>query len=135
MPPDLPAKGTANDWLERAKGNLIRAKQFKPQGAFWEDLCFDAQQAVEKAIKAVCISLQIDFPKTHDISELFVLLDDAGHVFPTELWEAGRLSRYAIETRYPGEGEPVTEEDYDMAIVLADQVIAWAETVLSSGRK
>jgi len=45
-----PELGMPVEWLRRAKSNLIRAKQPKPGGVFWEDLCFDAQQAVEKAL-------------------------------------------------------------------------------------
>ena len=39
--------GSPKGWLKRAKSNLIRAKQPKHEEVFWEDLCFDAQQAVE----------------------------------------------------------------------------------------
>jgi HEPN domain-containing protein len=53
MPPKKSALGTAQEWLKRAKGNLALAKQPKPREAFWDDLCFDAQQAAEKSIKAV----------------------------------------------------------------------------------
>ena len=45
--------GSPYDWLNRARSNLIRAKQPKPDKVYWEDLCFDAQQAAEKAIKAL----------------------------------------------------------------------------------
>ena len=33
MPPKGGAKGTAEEWLERAKGNLALAKQRKPRGS------------------------------------------------------------------------------------------------------
>ena len=39
----------------------------------FEDLCFDAQQAAEKALKAVLISGGRRFPKTHDLTELLHL--------------------------------------------------------------
>jgi len=78
MPPKKAASGTPQDWLRRAKGNLARAKQAKPKEAFWEDLCFDAQQATKKAIKAVLTCREIDFPKTHDIRELLTLLSTSG---------------------------------------------------------
>jgi len=42
--------GSRYGWLKRAKSNLIRAKQPKHEEVFWEDLCFDAQQAVEKSL-------------------------------------------------------------------------------------
>ena len=38
-----------SEWVSRAKSNLIRAKNRIP-GVYLEDLCFDAQQAAEKAI-------------------------------------------------------------------------------------
>ena len=71
MPPKKASTGTPQDWLQRAKGNLARAKQSKPKEAFWEDLCFDAQQAAEKAIKAVLRFHRVDFPNTHDDFQLF----------------------------------------------------------------
>jgi len=55
MQPERPAPGSAADWLRRARGNLARAKQPRPEDVAWEDLCFDAQQAAEKAIKAVYV--------------------------------------------------------------------------------
>ena len=61
MPRRAGFTGTPQDWLRRAKGNLVRAKQRKPKDAFWEDLCFDAQQAAEKAIKAVLVDRQLEF--------------------------------------------------------------------------
>lgn len=45
--------GSPKDWLRRAKSNLFRAKQPKHEEVFWEDLCFDAQQAAEKSLKAL----------------------------------------------------------------------------------
>jgi HEPN domain-containing protein len=74
MPPKKSTLGTAQEWLQRAKGNLALAKQPKPKEAFWDDLCFDAQQAAEKSIKAVLVHRKIDFPKTHNIRALL----DAG---------------------------------------------------------
>ena len=46
-PPDDP-----REWLNRARSNLAMAKN-RVEGAYLEDLCFEAQQAAEKAIKAV----------------------------------------------------------------------------------
>ncbi len=41
FPPDDP-----REWLNRARSNLVRAKNRIP-GAYLEDLCFDAQQALD----------------------------------------------------------------------------------------
>ena len=133
MPPDLGSIEMARVWLLRAKSNLARAKQPKVAEVFWEDLCFDAQQAAEKAIKAVLVYHQIDFPRTHQIAELLVILRQAGHTAPETIWEAHALTNYAVVTRYPGASEPVTEEEYLRAVGIADQVVRWAEGIVHGG--
>ena len=134
MPPRGGAESPA-EWLRRAKGNLALAKQPKPREAYWEDLCFDAQQAVEKAVKAVLTHRGIDFPKTHDIGELLTLLDQSGERIPRAFWKADDLTQYAVETRYPGPAEPVTKKEHRKAVALAARVVQWAEKILSQGRK
>ena len=132
---DAGSVGTAQAWLRRAKSNLAIAKQPKPQESLWEDLCFDAQQAVEKALKAVLVFRGIDFPKTHDIAEILSLLSQSGQRVPEEFWKADELTHYAVETRYPSEEEPVTEEEYREAVALAEKVVRWADESLSTSRE
>ena len=54
MPPERFPPDDPREWLNRARSNLTRAKAKIP-GVYLEDLCFDAQQAVEKAMKALLI--------------------------------------------------------------------------------
>ena len=135
MPPKRGAEGTPEEWLRRAKGNLALAKQRKPKEAYWEDLCFEAEQAVEKALKAILRSRGIDFPKTHDIGELMALLDRSGQKISQDLWKADSLTTYAVETRYPGPAEPVSRNEYREAVALAQQVVKWAESIVSPKRR
>jgi HEPN domain-containing protein len=97
---------------------------------FWEDLCFDAQQAAEKAVKALLVWHQIDFPRTHRLAELLGVFQQAGHAVPEEMWQADRLSDHAIVTRYPGHPYPVDEAEYRQAVALAEQVLQWVEGTL-----
>ena len=48
------------EWLNRARSNLALAKNRIPD-AYLEDLCFEAQQAAEKAIKAILIACRINY--------------------------------------------------------------------------
>ena len=51
------------EWLNRARSNLTRAKaDIRVPHVYLEDLCFDAQQAAEKAIKAVLLKRGVRFP-------------------------------------------------------------------------
>ncbi len=117
-------------WLQRARSNLRRAA-LGPQHAevFLEDLCWDAQQAAEKAIKALCLHQGIAFPRTHSLVRLMDLLESTGLDIPSEIKEADVLTRYAVETRYPGFEEEVSESEYQVALRLATHVVEWAEKV------
>ena len=126
LPPDEPQA-----WMRRAQSNLIRARH-RMAGVYLEDLCFDAQQAAEKAVKAVCISRGIEFPYVHDLAELTTLLEERIRV-PADVQQAARLTRYAIVTRYPGLSDPVTEYEYEQAVAIAKRVVEWAEAVVEAG--
>ena len=111
-PPDDP-----REWLNRARSNLARAK-VKRKGVYLEDLCFDAQQAAEKAIKALLIKLDVNFPYVHDLAELLTLVERAGQEVPKLIKRAGELSRFAVFTRYPGIGPSIKEKEYRDAVGL-----------------
>ena len=91
--------GTPEDWLRRAKSNLIRAMQPKHEKVFWEDYCFDAQQAAEKALKALLLFHKIPFRFVHDIAELLTVLEQNGVSLPESIKKAAELSDYAVEAR------------------------------------
>ena len=95
-----------------------------------EDLCFDAQQAAEKAIKAVMMSQEIEFPYTHDIAHLLGMLTDDGLPVSDSVLRATTLTPFAVHTRYPGLDEPVEEPEYLRAIEIAEAVVRWAERQL-----
>jgi len=127
----MPRKpGLASDpreWLRRARSNLARARDDSgvPE-VLYEDLCFDAQQAAEKALKAVLISLKIDFPKVHSISHLVELLEKGNVRVPAHIKNASALTHYAVAIRYPGTSEEVTRKEYLRALALAEKVMDWA---------
>jgi HEPN domain-containing protein len=122
-PPDDP-----REWLNRARSNLILAKSGAP-GVDLEDLCFEAQQAAEKAIKAVFIDRGIEFPFIHDLLKLLKLLEQAGEQIPREILEADRLTRFATVSRYPG-SDPVPKSIYEEAIAIAESVVNWASGLI-----
>ncbi|MFZ5919415.1 MAG: HEPN domain-containing protein, partial [Chloroflexota bacterium] len=77
MKPDTPDDPLA--WLRHADSNLILAeKGGQLQGILLEDLCFNAQQAAEKALKALCVARNLEFPKTHSLVHLMDILETSG---------------------------------------------------------
>jgi HEPN domain-containing protein len=126
MAPDDP-----HAWLNRARSNLVRAKaDIRLADIFLEDLCFDAQQAAEKAIKAVLIHLAVRFPYVHDLTTLLDIVVQSGIPIAASVREAGRLTRFAGVTRYPGLDEPVTQEEYEQVVAIAEIVFQWANDIV-----
>ena len=119
-------------WLKRAKSNLVRAMMPKVEEIFYEDLCYDAQQAAEKSIKALLSFYNIKFRFVHDIGELLYTLEQNNIKVPDEIKESVILTNYAVETRYPSPYEPVTEEEYKVAVNLAGKVYSWVEELISN---
>ncbi|MYA22099.1 MAG: HEPN domain-containing protein [Gemmatimonadetes bacterium] len=108
------------EWMNRAQSDLIQAKNEVP-GVYLEDLCFNAQQAAEKAIEAVMVLRGINFPYIHDLTRLMSMLEASGETIPAPVRRAAALTRYAVQTRYPSLEEPVTAQEY------AEAVVRWAE--------
>ena len=61
----LPAEDP-REWLNRARSSLAHARSIQHE-VYFEELCFDAQQAAEKAIKAVMSHFGMAFPYSRDV--------------------------------------------------------------------
>ena len=122
-------RGSPAEWMYRANSDLALARSPVRECIALEDLCFHAQQAVEKSIKGVLVSRVVLFPKTHNLDVLLNLLP-SGIPIPPEDEQVRRLTEYAVVSRYPGMDEPVTEEEYREAVRLAEAVVKWAEDIL-----
>jgi len=111
----------------RAQADLALARVALPPGAVLEDLCYHAQQAAEKALKAVFMRHGWTFRYVHDLAELIAGLAQHGMQVPDSVRDAIVLTEYAHQTRYPGSNDPVTQAEYYTAMELAQAVVTWAE--------
>ncbi len=88
-------------WLFRANEDIaVIEKLFESEPELYAStICFHAQQAVEKFLKAFLVFHNIDFPKTHDLD--YLLLEckkiDARN-FDIDL---GSLTDFGVSLRYP----------------------------------
>jgi HEPN domain-containing protein len=121
----------AREWMRFAEADLAYAGVPLPEHGLYEQLCFHAQQAAEKAIKAVLVSLGIDFPKSHNIEFLLTLLPV--HVSRVAvLDQASQLTTFATFFRYPGDREDISFELYQEMFEIARETVAWAKAVIAT---
>ena len=75
----------------------------------------------EKYLKALLVSRGIDFPRTHDLTVLATMArEDVGLAIETS--DVKVINRYAVEARYPGDWEPVLDDDAGEAVDAALKV-------------
>lgn len=90
---------------------------------------FHAQQAIEKALKAVLSANGIAFRRTHDIAELLDLLSDRGLPAPPFAESLDELNPFAVEARYGLVNPGVL--DRAQACSRIEDVLEWAARQIS----
>lgn len=118
-------------WIKKAGNDLRNAEHTLTlqEDCPLDTVCFHAQQCVEKLLKAWLVFEGLDFPKTHDLTELVVLLPD-NTPFPISVDDCVKLTDYATVTRYPGEWEAIERSDAEQAVELAKRVQEVVRTIL-----
>lgn len=127
-PPPAPPEIIAQ-WMGYARADLALAERSDQSDFLIDLLCFHAQQAVEKSLKAVLHTRTSDIPYTHSIATLLGLLREHDIDFPERLAQSAKLTQFATLTRYPRFGRmPTPSDDYNAAIALAQLAVSWAES-------
>ena len=128
----LPDADSPQAWLRFARSDFFVAEN-KLHESMFETHCFHAQQCVEKCLKAMMVDLKyLPIPRTHDLSQLLNILSNTIKDIPEGIMESASLSLYAVESRYPGFDDPVTEEEWKEAIRTAKTVLNWATSEITS---
>ena len=125
--------GQYEEWIRRAKSNLEVAQTKVIQFTYYEDLCFQSQQAAGKVLKGLLIFYGIEPEFTHNIEILLNELKKFTDI-PKEIIEAAKLTTYAVQTRYPGEYDDVTKEEYEKSVEIAKACLDWVERTIESGK-
>ncbi len=90
-----------------------------------ENIIFMAQQAVEKALKAVLIHQSKPVRHPHEIEILLSLLDEKSQ--PPYAQEICSLSQFAGIRRYEEGREDISEEDLVLILKISSEILAWAQ--------
>lgn len=110
-------------WLRYALDDLKIARAIESMGSsFWRGSAYHSQQSVEKAIKGFLAFHQVRFSKTHDILTLLQSIEGVDPQLAKKLSGAKRLTKFAIEYRYPDAADhPMTRAKAKSALLLAEK--------------
>jgi len=99
----LRSKGKGNRylvWLEQAEFDF-QAAQVSKENKFYEWTCFQSEQAVEKALKAVLVHAGWRPPKMHKLAILMSYCNEANEEFRRTKFEFRDLESFTFVSRYP----------------------------------
>ena len=115
------------DWMDQARGDLEHARNDARSG-FYDWACFSAQQAAEKAVKAVLQRLGIE-AWGHSVSDLLSELGKSEAV-PGELLDAAlELDKTYIPARYP-DAHPSGSPRRRYTLGEAERMVGHSERIL-----
>jgi HEPN domain-containing protein len=123
-------------WLERAAEDLLVADVLvehlgragaEDEHALRVGALFHAQQAAEKAMKALLIAEGHAAPRTHDLGALADRCVALAPDLQSALTDVEQLSGYAVRIRYPG-------EDLDLNSAEVAERVGIARTCLTAVR-
>ena len=96
-----------------------------------ETVGFHAQQAAEKALKAVLLARDGRMYRTHDLERLYRAAGQHASVLPCSVEDMAGLTPFAVEYRYGDLADDI-EEPLDRSRIrrLVADLLAWAESDL-----
>jgi len=120
-----------NQWLAKAGENLLVCGAILGlEMAAYDTAGFHAQQAAEKALKALLVCHQVDFRHTHEIQGLLALAEPVATGIQARFAAAGTLTPYAVGGRYPGPQPPLDRNEAARQLEMARTVVAHVQNLL-----
>jgi HEPN domain-containing protein len=121
-------KGEAERWPAQSRYDLDAAR-YDAAGGFWAHACFNAQQAAEKACKALLYGSGQRIVLGHSVAELTKECAAIAPEMQALASDAAAVDRYYIPTRYPNglpggvPAESFFESDAQDAIAIAERIV------------
>ena len=96
--------------LNKAEHDLVAAEATLSTGRALDMVCFHAQQAAEKSLKALLALYDVEYPWRHDLAELLELVRPLASGIDALEEQIIQLTPFAVEVRYDEEFEPSLSE-------------------------
>jgi HEPN domain-containing protein len=120
----------ARGLLKKAENDLFTAQTVLATGRALDSVCFHAQQAVEKSLKAALAARDIQYPWTHNLQQLTALVKPLLPSIQSLESSIAELTPYAVGLRYDPDFEP-SADDAERAVSTAEDVFGLVERFLS----
>lgn len=128
----MPANELIQSWLMKAAHDLETAKIVASQLPDYDDvIAFHCQQAIEKSFKGYLVFLDIEFKPVHDLGYLLNLTATKDGSFDIYYEDVDKISRYAVQIRYPDTIIKLTRPQIQEALNIADLMFTLVQQKIS----
>ncbi len=119
-------------FLRKAASDRAAAQALAADHAQLDDVVgFHAEQAVEKALKAVLAVRGLEIPRTHDLVLLIRLVEAGQETIPEDVKTSDWLGPWAVTMRYDEVAHGLERE---RAVRVATAAVSWARELVDSWR-
>ena len=110
------------EWIQKAEADYATVKVLQRERTpdFYDHICFNAQQCIEKYLKAWLQEANLPVPRTHNLVELLNLIVQTLPVWRAWHADFSEFSKYAVDARYPGYF--ATAADAQQAVHICEEV-------------
>jgi HEPN domain-containing protein len=116
----MPANDIIQAWLLKSAHDLQTAQIVASHLPDFDDtIAFHCQQSIEKALKGYLVYLDIEFKPVHDLGYLLNLVGTKDDSLDPYYDKVDRVSRFAVQIRYPEQVISLTKDQIREAIELA----------------
>jgi HEPN domain-containing protein len=120
----MPTNELINSWLLKASHDLDTAKIVASQlPDFYDVIAFHCQQTIEKSLKGYLVFLDLEFKPVHDLGYLLNLASTIDVSMDIYFEDVDKISRYAVQIRYPDTIIMLSKSQIEDAIQIADSLL------------
>jgi len=110
-------------WLRKADHDLLNIQNnLAAKEIPWDTVCFHAQQAAEKFLKAFLVASGRELSKTHDLVALLALCVECEAGLATLEADCRKLTSYGVAARYPNDLFEPSEADGRDVVAAAHRI-------------
>lgn len=110
-------------WFAKADNDLLNIENnLSAERVPWDIVCFHAQQAVEKTLKAFLVFHGRPATRTHDLIALLAASAEIDQALASLQADCRTLSYYAVASRYPDDLYEASEKDGREMMAAAHRV-------------
>ncbi|MCK4386237.1 MAG: HEPN domain-containing protein [candidate division Zixibacteria bacterium] len=118
------SKESVQEWFTKGDHDIESAQSLFERHGYTDIIAFLIQQAIEKYLKGYLIYHGWELKKIHDLQELVNEATKLDKSFAGFLDPCIRISKYYIDTRYPGFPTEYPQEEIKKSLNVAKKIIA-----------